>query len=134
MEITKRFVGGLTILDLIGRFAIGSTDTESPSLRTLVGELVGNGRVAVLIHLARVTDMDAHALGELVWSFTALDSHGGQMALIAPSPRVRRLLAVTRLDTVFAVFGSELEAFVSTGEEVVPGLVSPTSLEHHFAL
>ena len=32
------------------------------------------------------------------------------MALIAPSDRIRQLLAITRLDTVFAIYDSEPEA------------------------
>lgn len=121
MEITQRFMNGVTILDLVGRFTIGSRDIESAPLRALMGALVGQGRVVVLLHLARLTDLDAHGIGEFVWCLTTLRRYGGHMALIAPSPRVRRMLAVTRLDTVFAVYDSDLEALMRTRPIAVLG-------------
>ncbi|HEY5617893.1 MAG TPA: STAS domain-containing protein [Vicinamibacterales bacterium] len=109
VEIRARFRGGVAILNVVGRLVRGST----PSLRTFVCELVANGRVAVLVHMAAVTDMDAHGIGELVSSLTTVERHGGRLALIAPSAFVRRLLALTRLDTVFTICDSEREALVS---------------------
>jgi anti-sigma B factor antagonist len=114
-------MNGVTILDLVGRFAIGSRDPESAPLRALIGELVGQGRVVVLMHAGGLADLDAHGIGELVWSVNTLRRSGGQMALIAPSPRVRRMLTVTRLNTVFAIYDSEVEAIGSTRWPPVPG-------------
>jgi hypothetical protein len=42
------------------------------------------------------------------------------MALVAPTDRVRHLLAITRLDTVFEVYDSEHEALVRHRPIVVP--------------
>jgi len=110
MDIRCRFVAGVTILDLVGRLVAGSRCP--PLLRAVVGDLIEKGRVVVLVHMTSVTDMDAHGMGTLVSSLTTLERHGGQMALIAPSAHVRRLLALTRLDTVFTVYDSEREALV----------------------
>jgi anti-anti-sigma factor len=113
MEITRRNVDGVTILGFAGRFAVGSTDTGSASIRSFISRLVSEGRVDVLLHLSAVTDIDAHGIGELAWSLTTMRRHGGHAALIAPSRYVRRMLAVTKLDTMFAVHESEPEAIVS---------------------
>ena len=91
MEI--RYRSGVAILKLVGRLVTGS----ALSLRTSVNELVAKRRITVLINMAVVTDMDAHGIGELVCSLVTVERHNSQMALIAPSARVRRLLAVTRL-------------------------------------
>src|SRR4029450_12438707 len=111
VQITRRCVGGVSILDLAGRFVVW-TDADRNSLRTPIAKLVAEGRVNVLVHLARVTDIDAHGLGELVWGVTTLRRSGGQMALIAPSMWGRRLLALTRLDTILAIYDSESDVTV----------------------
>lgn len=113
MEVTRRFVGGIPILDLGGRFVLW-TESDGPPLRTAVAKLVSEGRVNVLVHIAHVTDIDAHGLGELVWGFTTLRRAGGEMALIAPCRWMRRLLALTRLDTVVAIYDSERDAITRT--------------------
>ena len=94
-------------------------------LRKPVAALVSEGRVNVLVDLARVTDIDAHGLGELAWGATTLRRSGGQMALVAPGLWVRRLLALTRLDTMLAIYDSELDAIATTlAESMTPAAVS----------
>ena len=113
MQITRRSVDHIPILDLSGPFVVG-TDPDRTSLRTPVANLVSAGQVNVLVHLGRVTDIDAQGLGELAWGVTVLRRSGGQLSLIAPCRRVRRLLAITRLDTMLAIYDSEYEAIWST--------------------
>ena len=122
MEITRRYVGDIPILDLAGRF-VAWTDPDRTSLRTPVARLVSERRVDVLIHLARVTDIDAHGLGELAWGATVMRRSGGQLSLIAPCRQVRRLLAITRLDTVLPIFDSECDAIGSVVAERMPQAV-----------
>ena len=112
MQINRRYLDDIPILDLAGRFIV-SSDAEGTLLRRPVAALVSEGRVNVLVHLARVTDLDAHGLGELVWGFTTLRRSGGEMRLIAPGLWVRRLLALTRLDTVMSVYDSEFAAITN---------------------
>jgi anti-anti-sigma regulatory factor len=52
-------------------------------------------------------------------SMSPLRRSGGQMALIAPRLEARRLLALTRLDTVLPIYESENEALTSARVEVL---------------
>ena len=122
MQIIRRYMCDIPILDLAGRFVV-CADSEGMALRKAVATLVSEGRVNVLVHLARVTDIDAHGLGELASGVTTLRRSGGQMALIAPNLWVRRLLALTRLDTILAIYDSEFEAIPS----VLPEIMRPTA-------
>jgi anti-anti-sigma factor len=88
-------------------------DPHRTSLCSVVAKLVSEGRVNVLVHLERVTDIDAHGLGELAWSLTMLQRSGGRMVLIAPCPWVRRLFALTRLDTILAIYDCESDAIAN---------------------
>jgi anti-sigma B factor antagonist len=108
MNVRTRVVTGVTILHLEGRLVTQSRPV--PSLHAIMRDQVRDGRLVVLLDMTAVTDIDAHGLGALVYILTTLERHGGQMALIAPSDRIRHLLAITRLDTVFAIYDSEPEA------------------------
>ena len=127
MQITRRYVADIPILDLAGRF-VARTDAEKTSLRTPVAKLISEGRVHVLVHLARVTDIDAQGLGELAWGSASLRRFGGQMALIAPNLWVRRLLALTRLDTVLKIYDSECDAITGIPAEIMSPAASAWGL------
>ena len=81
--------------------------------------------------MAAVTDMDAHGIGELVCSLLTAERHDSQIALIAPSACVRQLLALTRLDTVFAVYDSSAETLLSLRPTAVAVALSRNSVEQH---
>lgn len=116
MQITHHYIHDIPILAVTGRFVV-CADPDRTVLRKPLATLVSEGRVNVLLHLARVTDLDAHGLGELAWAVTTLRQSGGQMALVAPGLRVRRLLALTRLDTILAIYDSENDAIATTFAE-----------------
>ena len=123
MQISRRYVDDVPILDLAGRFVV-CADPDRTSLRTPVATLVSEGHVNVLVHLARVTDIDAQGLGEIAWGSATLRRSGGQMALIAPNLRVRRLLALTRLDTILAIYDSECDAITGAPAVVMSAAAS----------
>ena len=125
MDIRYRF--GVAIVEIAGRLVLGS----SRSLRTALDELVVTRPDAVLINMAAVTQMDAHGIGELVYSFRTLERQDSQMALVAPSAWVRRLLAVTRLDTVFPIYNSEEEALLRIRPQSAAATITRNAVEPH---
>jgi anti-sigma B factor antagonist len=97
-----------TILDLDGRFVVSSADgREFRPLHSLIDKLIAEGKVQVAADLRDVSALDAGALGKLVAIHERLRAAGGGLTLVAPSARIRKLLAVTRLDTVFRVHDVE---------------------------
>ena len=93
-----------TILDLDGRFVVSSADgREFRPLHSLIDELIAEGKVQVAADLRDVSALDAGGLGKLVAIHERLRAAGGGLMLVAPSPRIRKLLAVTRLDTVLGI-------------------------------
>lgn len=117
MQVIPRSVNGISILDLAGRLVWA--DPDRISVRAAISKMASEGRANVLVRLSRVTDIDAHGLGELASSCAMVRGWGGQMALIAPRGRVRRLLSLTRLDTVLPIYESEEEALTSAAVDMV---------------
>jgi anti-sigma B factor antagonist len=119
MEITRRAVGGVTVLDLTGQLTVSPGEVEIAPLRAAIGDLIAVGCTDLAVNLAGLTRLDARGLGELVVAMKTLRLRGGRLALVAPTPRVARMLAVTGLDTVFERFETEAQ--------LAPGTVWPSA-------
>src|SRR5687768_5457958 len=98
--------GEVCVLSPEGKIVIGD---DVGALREKVKELVNSGNKNILINLANVSYIDSTGVGALVGSFTTIRNQGGQMKLSNPSQRVRDILLVTKLLTVFDVYENETE-------------------------
>jgi anti-sigma B factor antagonist len=120
VHTSERDVDDLTILRLYGDLAASPEDTELETFKSVLMALMNRGRRDIAINLAGTRLVDAEGLGELVSGLKRARHLGGRMALIAPADRVRKLLAVTKLDTVFNLFTSEQEAIERWSREGHP--------------
>jgi anti-sigma B factor antagonist len=111
MRISRRSIGGLTVLDLIGCLTAGPDERELVSLRAAVRDLVDMGCIHVVVNLAEIRSIDARGLGELATAMKTVSKAGGRLAVMSASPRIARMLAVTRLDTIFERCEAEVESF-----------------------
>ena len=110
MRISQRERGGVTILDLDGRLAIGDGDI---ALREAVLDLLDEGETMILLNLRRVRSMDSSGLGELVAGKTAAAARGASIKLLHVEGKIKRVVTMTRLVGVFESFDDELEAISS---------------------
>lgn len=110
MKSTTRVVNGITILDLSGRITLGQ---ESGTLRDEVLLILATGSKKILVNLKDVTYIDSSGLGELVAAFTAVKNAGGELKLLNLTSKVRDLLVITKLVTVFDVKDDEASAVES---------------------
>jgi anti-anti-sigma factor len=109
VDISCRRIGRLTILDLSGPWTISPGETEVAAFRAMIARLIEDGQVHVGANLSALRALDAHGLGILAIAYTRLRKAGGELTLIAPNPAVRKMLAVTRLDTVIPIYNSEAD-------------------------
>ena len=116
LYINERREGDVTILDLKGRIRInGGTLALHKAIRCLVDE----GKTKILLNLALVTHIDSVGLGELISSHITLSNKGGEIKLIHLTERVRDLMTITKLLTVFDVYDNEPDALASFTGHVV---------------
>jgi len=108
LSIEIRQVHHIVVMELAGRVSV-----LEPSLRQLAGELIQRGERYFIINLANVSYMDNSGLGQLCWLYTVVRNRGGDMALLKPTTRIKRLLSITKLDTVFQSFEYESDAIES---------------------
>lgn len=107
VKLNSRQVGDVSVLDVAGRITLGE---GSSALRDTLREMVGKGQKKVLLNLGEVSYIDSSGIGELVSGFTTVTNNGGQLKLLNLSKRVKDLLQITKLYTVFDVHDDEAAA------------------------
>jgi len=117
METSARQAGDITILDARGRLMFGNGEEE---FRDAVNRLLEAGRSKLVLNLTEVPFVDSAGLSQLVRTFVTTSKRGGGMKLVGLSKRVRELLTITRLLTVFQAFSTEEEAVASFGSAPDP--------------
>jgi len=117
MTASTRLVGGVTIVDLYGRIVLGE---GSAGVRDLVRNLIKEGNKKILLNLRDVDYIDSYGLGELVSAFTSARSQGGELKLLNLTKRVRALLQITKLSTVFDITDDEAASVKSFSPAIWP--------------
>jgi anti-sigma B factor antagonist len=107
MDIHTRTVGDVRILDISGKIILGQ---GTMIVRSTIKDLLHSGVKKIVINLAEVNYIDSSGVGELVSSFTTVAKEGGQLRLLNLTAKVREVLAVTKLLTVFEVCDNEQAA------------------------
>lgn len=107
VKLTNRQVGDVTVIDAAGRITLGD---GASTLRDDIRDLAAKGDKKILMNLSEVSYIDSSGIGELVSGFTTVTNHGGQLKLLGLSKRVKDLLQITKLYTVFEVFDDEAAA------------------------
>ena len=110
MKIELRLQGDISILDVSGKITIGQGTVE---IRNTVRDLLKNGKSKILLNLGGVSYVDSSGIGELVSSYTTVTNAGGQLKLLNLTKKLRELLAITKLLTVFDTFTDEQKALSS---------------------
>ena len=114
LSISERRVGNVTILDLKGQVRMGGGAVELH-----IGCLLDEGKTQILLNLSEVTHIDSSGLGELVASHISVGKKGGEIKLSHLTERLRELMTITKLLTVFDVHDNESEAVASFTGEVI---------------
>ena len=111
MNISQRSVQGVCVLDIDGPITLGAEGSEK--LGDKVRSVLQAGDKQVLLNLASVAYIDSAGLGELVNAYTTVKKQGGSLKLVGVTKKLKDLLVITKLATVFDSFDSEAAALES---------------------
>ena len=117
LKLERRFYGNISIIRCSGVIVAGD------GLGKLDEELQrGLSDVArIVVDLRGVDRIDSTGLGMLVRFLSHSRNKGGDVRLCSPTQFVRKLLAATKLDSVFLVYTSDYNAIASFFVRGVPG-------------
>ena len=112
LNIADKQDRGVTVLHLSGRVTLGD---ESNQLRSKIKSLLAEGKTRLVLDLGDVNYIDSAGLGTLVAGFTSAQNQGAAMKLANLTKRFHEQLNITKLVTVFDVYGSVDDAIKSFG-------------------
>ena len=91
-------VRGFLVIDISGRVSLMERDLREAIKRSVIA-----GHRQFILKMNAVSYIDSCGLGELVCIYTSVRTSGGNVRILAPSQRVRELLDITKLDTIFEI-------------------------------
>ncbi len=110
LTIASREVDGVTVLDLSGRITLGEGSVQ---LREAIRDLIGKGSRTILLNMGDVNYIDSSGLGELVSAYTTAKNQSAQVKLLSLTKKVKDVLQLTKLYTVFDIYDDEASAIAS---------------------
>jgi anti-sigma B factor antagonist len=112
LTLASRESNGVTVLDLKGNITLGEGSVQ---VRDTIRGLVGKGTKRILLNLGDVNYIDSSGLGELVAAYTTAKNQGSEVKLLKLTKKIRDLLQLTKLYTVFDIYDDEADAVESFG-------------------
>lgn len=107
---TCRDAGDVSVIDFSGKITLGE---GSALLRRMIKEQIDRGSRKILLNLSDVDYIDSSGIGEMVAAYTSVRAVNGELKIVNLSRRVRDILQITRLFTIFDVQSDEHTALAS---------------------
>ncbi len=109
LKMETRQVNGVTVVTCHGRITFGE---DAAALRENLKRLLSSSRQIVL-NLSEVSYIDSGGLGTLVGVYSSARSAGADIKLTGLGQRLRDVLQVTKLVTVFEAYDTDKEAIAA---------------------
>jgi anti-sigma B factor antagonist len=110
LKAKVRKVDNVAVVEMNGRITLGQ---ETQLLRETIQRLLGEGQTQILLNLGEVGFIDSAGIGELVSAFISARNRGGELKLLKLTKRVRDVVQITKLYTVFDIRDDEAVAIKS---------------------
>jgi anti-sigma B factor antagonist len=113
MQLEQRIADNVAVIKVTGDITLNKGGDVL--LKDKVQSLLQQGHKNLLIDLSGVSYVDSAGLGELVQAYATTKNRGGSLKLLNVTKRLKDLLVVTKLLTVFDTYDSEATALASFG-------------------
>ena len=110
MKIKTEKQNDIMVLVLDGDMMGGPDATQ---LSEKIHELIDAGQKRIVLDMSKVDRMNSSGLGILIGGLTTVRANGGEMKLTHMTAKVKELITITKLNSVFDIFDSEKDAVES---------------------
>ena len=113
LEIEKKTVGNIVVLEMSGRITLGR---DCQQIESDVDELLRNQQTRVVFDLSKVKYMDSSGIGILVMCSGKIKGAGGELRLAGATGVVDQTLTLTRMSVIVPVFATVAQALEGFSE------------------
>ena len=110
MNLKETEIDGVVVLELSGK-VMGGPDANLLSEK--LHELVDKKKTRVIADLSKVSWMNSSGLGILIGGLTTMRNNDGDLKLVNVTERIKSLLIITKLITIFETFDTVDDALAS---------------------
>ena len=110
LNLNIRDNNGVSVIEISGRLTLGE---GTGILKDEIRRLLAEGKKRIILNLAGLTFMDSSGMGLLVGAYATVNREGAHLKLSNLSGRIKDLLLITKLYTVFEVYDDEAAALAS---------------------
>src|SRR5688500_15916563 len=111
MNIDQKVTGDVMVVKITGDITLNQGGDVL--LKDKIQSLLQQGRTKLVLDLGGVSYVDSAGLGQLVQIHATTRAKGGSLRIANVTKRLKDLLVVTKLVTVFDSYDSEAEALAS---------------------
>ena len=111
MQIDQKMSGDIMVVHVSGDITLNQGGDVL--LKDKIQSLLQQGQKKIVLDLGGVAYVDSAGLGQLVQIHATTKNQGGAMKLVNATKKLKDLLVVTKLVTVFDAYDSEKEALAS---------------------
>lgn len=106
MEINSSEMKRVRLFEIIGRV----DSSNASELGSALDKAADDGQTNLVLDLGSVDYMSSAGLREMVRVLKRVKRTGGDLRIANPSDRVREILELAGLDTIFEIFPTQVEA------------------------
>ncbi|MCB0279386.1 MAG: STAS domain-containing protein [Calditrichaeota bacterium] len=103
MDISVEEIGQVTVLKLSGNIVGGP---ESITVNQTLANLISDKKVRVILDLSGIDFMNSSGLGVIIHSANQLKQNNGSLRLANVSDKIKHIMKITKLDSVFDSYES----------------------------
>lgn len=111
MQIEQKVTGDVTVITVNGDITLNAGGDVL--LKDKIQSLLQQGQKKLVLDLGGVSYVDSAGLGQLVQIHATTKNNGGALRLANVTKRLKDLLVVTKLVTVFDSYDSQADALAS---------------------
>ena len=103
MKVSVNETGGVVVIKLTGQLMGG---TDALKINDELFDLLEKGKNKIIVDLEEVSWINSSGLGILIGMITRVRKEKGEMVLINIAEKIKEILRVTKLESIFKVYDS----------------------------
>ena len=109
MNLDFKMIENSLIVRLSGEFDLHTADYFKEQIEDKLSSKINN----LILDLSEIKFIDSSGLGAILAKYKQLNNRGGKLAIVNPTPQVKRIFELSGILKIINIYSSEQEAISS---------------------